>query len=190
MHVVIEVPKLWAIFRVALSMINAWMYNLNTLWLHSFVTDLSAWNKDNVMFHYPSYGQMVGTLIREVYSHHWASDYQLPQSHTAQLHCVSQILNNSPPSAGWLDYREWCTGEGGGGGLCCLLSCLPSLLGTLAQLQSSVKRPCTGKSVTITCTVPSAGHQWNIPPLNITCDLVPLDEGRWSLITLHFCLMW
>ena len=59
-----------------------------------------------------------------------------------------------------------------------MLSCLPSLLGTLAQLQSSVKRPCPGESVTFTCTVPSAGHQWNIPSLNITCDFVPLDEGR------------
>ena len=74
-------------------------------------------------------------------------------------------------------------GLGGGGGLCCLLSCLSSLLGTLAQLQSSVKRPCPGESVTFTCTVPSNGHQWNIPSLNITCDLVPLDEGR--VITDH-----
>lgn len=67
--------------------------------------------------------------------------------------------------------------------MCCLLSCLTSLLGTLAQLQSSVKRPCTGENVTFTCTVPSAGHQWNIPSLNITYELVLLDKGR--VITDH-----
>ena len=37
--------------------------------------------------------------------------------------------------------------------------------------------------MTFTCTVPSNEHQWNIPSLNITCDLVPLDEGR--VITDH-----
>ena len=59
-----------------------------------------------------------------------------------------------------------------------MLSSLPSLLGTLAQLQSSVQRPCPGESVTFTCTIPSNGHQWDIPSLNITCDLVPRDQGR------------
>ena len=70
-----------------------------------------------------------------------------------------------------------------GGGLCCLLSCLPSLLGTLAQLQSSVERQCPGESVTFTCTIPSNGHQWNIPSLTITCELVRRDQGR--VITNH-----
>ena len=71
----------------------------------------------------------------------------------------------------------------GGGRLCCLLSCLPSLLGTLAQLQSSVERQCPGESVTFTCTIPSNGHQWNIPSLNITYELVRRDQGR--VITNH-----
>ena len=64
-----------------------------------------------------------------------------------------------------------------------MLSCLPSLLGTLAQLQSSVERPCPGESVTFTCTIPSDGHQWNIPSLDITFEVVRRDQGR--VITNH-----
>ena len=29
-----------------------------------------------------------------------------------------------------------------------------------------------------TCTVPSVGHQWNIPSLNITRGLLPSSQGR------------
>ena len=47
-----------------------------------------------------------------------------------------------------------------------------------AQLQSSVERPCPGESVTFTCTIPSNGHQWNIPSLNISRSLLPNDQGR------------
>ena len=41
-----------------------------------------------------------------------------------------------------------------------------------------MERPCPGESVTLTCTVPSTAHQWNIPSLGITQSLLPRDEGR------------
>ena len=47
-----------------------------------------------------------------------------------------------------------------------------------AQLQSSVERPCPGERVTFTCTIPSNGHQWDIPFLNISRALLPRDQGR------------
>ena len=47
-----------------------------------------------------------------------------------------------------------------------------------AHLQSSVERPCPGESVTFTCTIPSNGHQWYIPFLNISRSLLPRDQGR------------
>jgi len=37
--------------------------------------------------------------------------------------------------------------------------------------------------VIFTCTVPSLGHQWNIPSLNIIRELLPRDQGR--VITDH-----
>ena len=52
-----------------------------------------------------------------------------------------------------------------------------------AQLQSSVKRLCPGERVTFTCTILSVGHQWNIPSLNITRELLPSSQGR--VITDH-----
>ena len=30
----------------------------------------------------------------------------------------------------------------------------------------------------LTCTIPSNGHQWDIPLLNISRSLVPRDQGR------------
>ena len=32
--------------------------------------------------------------------------------------------------------------------------------------------------MTFTCTISSNGHQWNIPSLNITCELLRRDQGR------------
>ena len=52
-----------------------------------------------------------------------------------------------------------------------------------AQLQSSVERPCPGESVTFTCTIPSLGHQWDIPSLGISRSLLRRDQGR--VITDH-----
>ena len=54
--------------------------------------------------------------------------------------------------------------------------CLFSVSG--AQLQSSVESPCPGESVTFTCTIPSVGHQWDIPSLGISRSLLPRDQGR------------
>ena len=45
-------------------------------------------------------------------------------------------------------------------------------------MQSSVERPCPGERVTFTCTIPSNGHQWDIPSLNISRSLLPRDQGR------------
>ena len=47
-----------------------------------------------------------------------------------------------------------------------------------AQMQSSVDRPCPGDRVTFTCTIPSPGHQWNIPSLSISRSLLRYDQGR------------
>ena len=47
-----------------------------------------------------------------------------------------------------------------------------------AQLQSSVERPCPGEIVTFTCTISSAGHQWNISSLGIFQSLLPRDQDR------------
>ena len=41
-----------------------------------------------------------------------------------------------------------------------------------------MSRPCPGESVTLTCTVLSNGHQWDIPFLNISRSLLPRDQGR------------
>ena len=61
--------------------------------------------------------------------------------------------------------------------LCCLqLIVLLSFSG--AQLQCSVERPCPGERVIFTCTIPSVGHQWDIPSLNINRDLLPLSHDR------------
>ena len=46
-----------------------------------------------------------------------------------------------------------------------------------------MKRPCPGERVTFTCTIPSVGHQWNIPSLKITRELLPSSQGR--VITDH-----
>ena len=51
------------------------------------------------------------------------------------------------------------------------------------MLQSSVERPCPGERVTFTCTIPSVGHQWKIPSLKITRELLPSSHGR--VITDH-----
>ena len=32
--------------------------------------------------------------------------------------------------------------------------------------------------MTFQCKIPSVGHQWDIPSLNITRDLLPISEGR------------
>ena len=37
--------------------------------------------------------------------------------------------------------------------------------------------------MTFTCTIPSNGHQWDIPSLNISRSLRPRDQGR--VITDH-----
>ena len=52
------------------------------------------------------------------------------------------------------------------------------LLVSGARLQSSVEKPCPGERMTFTCTISSVGHQWNIPSLNITCELLPSSQGR------------
>ena len=41
-----------------------------------------------------------------------------------------------------------------------------------------MERPCPGESVTLTCTIPSNGHQWDIPIINISRSLLPRDQGR------------
>ena len=41
-----------------------------------------------------------------------------------------------------------------------------------------MQRPCPGESVTLTCTIPSLGHQWDIPFLNISRSLLSRDQGR------------
>ena len=50
-------------------------------------------------------------------------------------------------------------------------------------MQSSVKRPCPGERVTFTCTIPSNGHQWSVPALNISRGLLPKSHG--GVITDH-----
>ena len=51
----------------------------------------------------------------------------------------------------------------------------PSVSG--AQLQSSVERPCPGESVTFTCTIPSLGHQWDIPFHSMSQRVAARDQG-------------
>ena len=46
-----------------------------------------------------------------------------------------------------------------------------------AQLQSSVKRPCPGESVTFTCRISSPAHRWQVSVFGITRSLVPGDRG-------------
>ena len=46
-----------------------------------------------------------------------------------------------------------------------------------------MERPCPGESMTFTCTIPSLGHQWNIPSLGISRSLLRHDQGR--VITDH-----
>ena len=41
-----------------------------------------------------------------------------------------------------------------------------------------MERPCPRESVTFTCSIPSNGHQWDIPFLNISRSLLPRDQGR------------
>ena len=41
-----------------------------------------------------------------------------------------------------------------------------------------MERPCPGETVTFTCTVPSLGHGWEIPSLNISRDLVLRNKNR------------
>ena len=41
-----------------------------------------------------------------------------------------------------------------------------------------MKRLCPGERVTFTCTIPSVGHVWNIPSLNVIRELLPSGQGR------------
>ena len=43
-------------------------------------------------------------------------------------------------------------------------------------MQSSVERPCPGKSVIFTCTLESTAHQWEVPSLGIIRSLTPADQ--------------
>ena len=45
-------------------------------------------------------------------------------------------------------------------------------------MQSSVERPCPGERVTLTCTISSLAHQWNLPSLGIIRSLLRDDQGR------------
>ena len=43
--------------------------------------------------------------------------------------------------------------------------------------------------MTFTCTIPSVGHQWHIPFLNISRSLLPNDQGRvFSDAQFHFTI--
>ena len=41
-----------------------------------------------------------------------------------------------------------------------------------------MERPCPGERVTFTCTVPSVGHEWEIPSLNISRALLRRNKNK------------